>query len=530
MDNSFKNKNILIIVFEVMIITLGVVGITFAINRIVSGSTQTVVTVGKFNVDYVGESEVSATELEPMSDSLVNINTNENVIRLEFSLKGVSTNDSDSLIYDIMINEMNIDCGLLNEYTKWNLYKNGSLLSSGNFSPLFDGNIISENMRLTTIQEDLPDYNEDYDKYVFIVWISEACEDIETCELVDQSGIIGSEMSFKIFVALYEGAKKEYERVPNYDTSCANRPILHDRMIPITYKDGAWIIADENNSSKDNMWYDYGNQKWANVAIVNTDKYKSKGVGEVISSGDILGYYVWVPRYSYKTWNVTTEVNDSYDAYNNGIEIIFESGLNSSNYTEIDNSIYVTHSAFGDNLKGFWISKYEMSNENGVRFIPGVNSYNNKTLDEYKNLISNLVNDYKLGEEVDSHIVGNLEWGATLYLSHSKYGVCVSDGCMSIGMNETYISGSNKQDTTTRNVYGVYDMSGSASEYAVGNSSLGSATNEVMLENNVSWYNAYSVNSGKDYLLRGGMNNGLFYFGDIGISSNMTTRGVFVSK
>lgn len=530
MDSSFKNKNILVLVFEIMIIALGVAGITFAINRIVSGTAQTVVTIGEYNVDYVGESSVSASDLEPISDDLININTTDNVIRLEFSLRGVSTNKDEDLIYDIMVNEMNIDCALLNQYTKWNLYKNGNLLSSGSFSPSFDGDVLSDNFRLTTTQEDLPTHNDDYDKYVFIIWISESCDDLETCELVDQSGIIGSKMSMKIFIALYQGAKKEYERIPNYDMSCANKPVLHDGMIPVTYKDGEWVIADENNSSKENMWYDYTNQKWANVVIVNTNEYLSKNVGDTVNFSDVIAQYVWIPRYSYKTWNVTTDVSDSYNAYDNGIDIIFESGLNSENYTELTNSIYVTHPAFSDNLNGFWISKYEMSNTDSVKFIPGVSSNNNLSLDEYNNLISGLVNDYKLGEDAESHIVNNLEWGATLYLSHSKYGVCVSDGCASIGMNETYVSGSNKQDTTTRNVYGVYDMSGSASEYVIGNTSFGSATSEVMLKNNIGWYNTYSVNSGKDYLIRGGINNGLFYYGDIGISTNITTRGVIINK
>ena len=54
-----------------------------------------------------------------------------------------------------MMNEMKVDCTLLNEYTKWNLYKNGKLISSGNLSPEFDGNVLGDTMRLTNIQEDL---------------------------------------------------------------------------------------------------------------------------------------------------------------------------------------------------------------------------------------------------------------------------------------------------------------------------------------------------------------------------------------
>ena len=78
---------------------------------------------------------------------MINYNTKENVVRLEFSLRGVDTNDDEeNLIYDVMLSEMNIDCSLLNEYTKWNLYKNGELLYNGNFAPEFDGNVLTDNL------------------------------------------------------------------------------------------------------------------------------------------------------------------------------------------------------------------------------------------------------------------------------------------------------------------------------------------------------------------------------------------------
>ena len=135
MDNSFKNKNALVIVFEVLVIVLGIGGITFATSKLLNDRTQTEIKTGEYNIDYVGDTELSFSEIEPMSDENINIDTKDNVIRLEFSLRGVSQNKNDDLIYDVMLNEMNIDCSLLNEYTKWNLYKNGKLISNGSLSP-----------------------------------------------------------------------------------------------------------------------------------------------------------------------------------------------------------------------------------------------------------------------------------------------------------------------------------------------------------------------------------------------------------
>lgn len=529
MEKSLEKKNVLVIVFEILVISLAVGGITFATSKLLNNRTTTVLKVGEYGLDYVGDTEVSINGIEPMDDSLVNIDTSDNVIRLEFSLKGVSSNKEKDLIYDIMLNNINIDCSLLNKFTKWRLFKNGKLLSYGSLDPMFDGNILSDNMRLTDIQEDLPDYNQEYDKYVLIFWISEACDDINTCELIDQSNIANSSMDMKIFIALYSGAKKKNERIPNYDNSCANRPELYDNMVAVTYKNGEWVVADTTNSDKDNLWYNYGNQKWANAVIVSDNKYSK--VGEVINNCDVLGYYVWIPRFRYKLWNVEDIVTDSYGAYDDGINIIFENGLGKTS-NELKNNEYLTHLAFGDNLRGFWISKYELSKDNeNYKFIPNVQSYYGDTLEEYENIINGLSAYYNLDEKIESHIISNLEWGAVTYLSHSKYGLCSGDGCTKIDNNTSYVSGSNKWDTTTRNVYGVYDMAGGAGEYAVGSEKVGNATSEVMLAAGGTWYQDHGMLSDRDYIIRGGLNRGMFYFGDKSMDPvEITTRSVLVNK
>lgn len=532
MENSFKNKNLLVIIFEILIIVLGVGGITFATTKLINNSTTTLIETGKYNIDYVGDKEVMISDIEPMSDDLVNYNTSDNVIRIEFSLRSVASNKEDDLIYDIMLNEMEIDCSLLNKYTKWNLYKNGNLLSRGSLDPTFDGNVLTDSMRLTNIQEDLPSHNADYDKYVLIFWISESCDNLETCELIDQSNIANSKMNMNVFIALYSGAKKEFKRTPNYDGTCANKPDMYDNMVAVTYKNGQWVVADTTNSDKSNLWYSYSEGKWANAVVVNGSNNKYRQVGTKIESDDILAQYVWIPRYRYKLWNATDEVMDNYNAYDNGIDIIFENGLGNIKQDNYENGLYLTHPVFGNNLRGFWISKYEMSKNGDIyKFVPNVDSYRNDTIENYQNITSSLVNDYKLGKKAESHMINNLEWGATLYLSHSKYGVCSVDGCDSIGLNNSYTSGANKQDTTTRNVYGVYDMAGGSGEYVLGNYKIGSATNEVILSDGDTWYQGHGLISERDYIIRGGLERGMFYFGDISMSPvENGTRNVLISK
>ena len=532
-DRSFKNRNLLVLCFEIFMIIVAVGGLTFATSRLMSG-TSTIIKFGEYNVDYIGKTEIEALELEPISDSLVNYDTTDGVIRLEFSLRGVESNDKDDLIYDIMVNDMNIDCSLLSEFTKWNLYKNGELLSTGNFSPKFDGNVLTDNFTLTETQQKLPLYNEAYDNYVLIIWISESCEDLSSCVRVDQSEMMDSKLDMNVFVAILSGEPVLYERIPNNDAICVNKPVLSDGMIPVYYDEGDWKIADRTNSESRRIWYNYGESKWANVVFVNTDKYNDSELGTVINQEDILGYYVWIPRFKYKLWNALDDIADSYDAYTKGIDIVFESGTHNTGRGKCSedrcvgwNNEYLTHPAFSDNLRGFWISKYEISSDN--KFIPNVESLRNNTLDEYKNIINNLSSDYGISDSIDSHVVTNLEWGATLYLSHSKYGLCKDYKCESIGTNSTYVSENNKQDTTTRNVYGVYDMSGGAAEYAIGNKTLGSAINEVLLNENTTWYNGSYIEIYGDYTLRGGVERSMFSISDIGMF-DVSTRSVLTNK
>jgi len=533
-DKSFKNRNMLVLIFEIFLIIVAIGGLTFATSSLFNG-TSTIIKFGEYNVDYVGELDVVASSLEPISDSLINLDTKDNVLRLEFSLRGVDTNENpDNLIYDVMLSNLNIDCSLLNKYTKWNLYKNGELLYNGNFSPEFDGNVLTDNVRLTEMQQKLPLSTDEYDKYVLIIWISEACGDLSTCERVDQSNIVNSVMDMKVFIAVASGEPILYERVPNMDATCVNKPELYEGMIPVYYNNGDFKVADKTNSDEYSVWYNYSESKWANAVLVNTDKYDDSEIGTIINQEDISGYYVWIPRFKYKLWNNGVDTTDSYNAYEKGIDIEFESGVNSSGTIKCvgdrcaaKNNEYLTHPAFSNDLRGFWISKYEISN--GNKFIPNVESLKNESLDNYKNIMNGLSTSYGLSDNVLSHVVTNLEWGATLYLSHSKYGVCKNNECQNISINNSYISEGDKGDTTTRNVYGVYDMAGGTPEYVVGTTMMGSATNEVRVNEFDTWYNGSYVNNDKDYILRGGIERGLFTTSDIGMF-DVSTRSVLIRK
>ena len=363
-----------------------------------------------------------------------------------------------------------------------------------------------------------------------------------------------------------------YEVKPHdpLDNSGANYPDLVEGLIPVVYNETtkAWVKADTESSTSNYVWYDYNNKKWANAVLVtdtNRSTYQSASAGTTITDSDILAFYVWIPRYKYKVWNKDKVIGtQSYNAQTTGIDIAFESGTSSTGTISCtysfaapsstagspnetctgSNGDYYTHPAFtfgDDEVKGFWIGKYELSSETPTarygggttttltpRILPNVISWRRNTISNFNTVIQNMQvsnNIYGLSTDkstTDSHMLTNMEWGAVAYLTNSNYGRCSNGSCTEVTINNcsTYTTGiggdtvsANKSSTTctteankyngekgvlastTGNVYGVYDMSGGAYEYVMGN--MSSTADTYTFYNSSagfasSWYNDYS--------------------------------------
>ena len=50
MKETLKNKNLLVIVFEIIIIILGIIGITFATSKLLNDRTATIVTTDEYHL------------------------------------------------------------------------------------------------------------------------------------------------------------------------------------------------------------------------------------------------------------------------------------------------------------------------------------------------------------------------------------------------------------------------------------------------------------------------------------------------
>ncbi len=262
-------------------------------------------------------------------------------------------------------------------------------------------------------------------------------------------------------------------------------PVYSSNLIPV-------IIEDDGTVKKANVkekWYSYAEKWWAN-AVILTDTGKVENDGTILEDS-IESYFVWVPRFKYKLFNV-----ESYESAINQqlpseltpktIEVIFENkNTEISNGDEVDE--YLSHPAFRDfDINGFWVGKFESSGSiNDVKIKPNQESIKNidvKTMFE---------SSYNYNRNNDSHMMKNTEWGAVAYLSLSKYGINkrininnntndITGYSAVVALDDVNYNGENGTDSSvtqpyntvigykassTGNITGIYDMSGGTYEY-----------------------------------------------------------------
>lgn len=382
--------------------------------------------------------------------------------------------------------------------------------------------------------------------------------------------------------------------ISNIDDTLNNSyPSLLTNMIPVIYDQAKqiWIKADPNQ-----IYWNYKDKNWANAVFVkkyadsddpnskSRDYYLSNAaIGNEVYEGDIIGYYVWIPRYKYVLFNV----NGSNNIQN--IVVNFESNKDNVSTGQIDDTYYngewYTHKAFTSygNINGFWISKFNMSasdnttcylertandcNKSDILLysLPNKNSLTNISISNAYLSTNNMLKKGNIYGLVNgnSHVLTNLEWGAITYLANSSYGIGKN-----LENNGKYYK-NNLDSSTTGNITGVFDMVGSYNQMVMANYNqdaglnesdnsgfkklgtvewpeiidyyngitsksriLGDATMEVE-----TWYNSNHefVNGEKPFIIRGGVMNNISsiynYSSYTGNSDeNITFRTVLTNK
>ena len=312
-----------------------------------------------------------------------------------------------------------------------------------------------------------------------------------------------------------------------------NAPVLDEGMIAVTYNGSEWVKADITNTNNDWYNYDEQKWANAvTVSSTTRDTYKNASVGTVINMNDIETMWVWIPRYSYSIGSVDgTNYYGKKGCYleeapTQGLPGEIDIRFVSNNIKDRGTARYITTTGvreyytpdaftFGDEeLSGIWVGKFETSSSNPNAEYGGGNTTEldpmikpNVTSWRYINVsnafnVSLKMNDtdnrYGFTTNADTHVIKNSEWAVISYLSQSKYGKLgntnftgankeiyqnKSDsfitGCSygspsnsntDYGCQYTYdidINGTGA--STTGNIYGIYDMSGGAWEYVMGN-------------------------------------------------------------
>lgn len=258
-----------------------------------------------------------------------------------------------------------------------------------------------------------------------------------------------------------------------------NAPLLAKNMNPV-YWDGSHEIEKYLNFSplelnplwEEDQWYDYVDVSKDGM----TDKSKWANAKTIDGS-----YWVWIPRFIY---SVTSNWNGGATGT---IEILFSHGTvdNPQNIVRVvdtGDSIdsrfqWSKHPAFTfgkEEITGFWVAKFAAS-QNGIypQSIYGRNFWTNLTV----NQIFTTIREMKYQEdrygwqetEIDTHMMRKSEWGAMVYLTHSNYGV----GSLGVILNNTTLiaggsdswNGIDARRSSTRNLYGVFDLTGGVHEH-----------------------------------------------------------------
>ena len=281
-------------------------------------------------------------------------------------------------------------------------------------------------------------------------------------------------------------------------------PVLSDNLVPVTIdNDGTVKKADLYSN-----WYSYANKRWANAVILENPN-QTYTEGQVIPEANIESYFVWIPKYKYKLFDL-----GNYNSYIEGkpttasnaktIDIVFgTTNTSDSNEGECTTpgtsggtgncavNKYMTHPAFlAFNTNGLWVGKFETTGTiDNLSVKPGLASLRSQTA---KSMFDAAYN-YKTTNE--SHAMKNTEWGAVAYLSHSKYGInkevninnnsnrltgysaVVEPTCYTIASSDCnkfgttsditlpYNTSTGYKASTTGNITGIYDISGGVHEY-----------------------------------------------------------------
>ena len=574
-----KKQNIIMVISFVLLFVM-VIGVSYAAYRFsAAGTKENVISTGTISMSYSQNSFIDLKHTYPKTDTYA-IATKEDKSSMEFSVS-METSGTKQINYALAITNIEEGTTLKSDKVKIYLEKEGKVVNNfetnkGKTIDSFKNKYIEGLIDSYAIYQDILTTSNKTHHYTLTSWIDESYILPIKNETTTTKQTNEETYKFKVKVVGVDTpiTIEEKSTVSSLDTSGANAPVLASNMIPVYYDEAnnVWKKADKNNKDNNNRWYSYessGEYKgmWANAVTVkeaNRQTYLNATPGTILPMDDITTMWVWIPRFNAVTPN---NYNGGTKAKPNAIDVTFVK----QNETAIDAF------TFGDKqLSGFWYGKFEIGgtlassctnetcNVSNIVVKPTVLSLRDQTVSSFfyaARSMEQTGNSFGfVSSEVDTHMSKNNEWGAVAYLTQSIYGRCTSSTtCTEIGINNnsyktgygapagsdtsatngTYDTDLGKNASTTKNIYGIYDMSGGSNEYVMGvynktignsgfsslpdikyyNNYAGSSYTGHALTETAEWYsdNATFVKSNNPWLVRGGSNNygtnaGVFHF------------------
>ena len=307
-------------------------------------------------------------------------------------------------------------------------------------------------------------------------------------------------------------------------TSTPNKPALDNTMVPVYYDNtaSAWKVCSDTDTTN---WYNYYaadvskaglasdseniQSKWANVMLTDNIEVQKDGtpydtaaiktkltenklsdlVGATVTTeGSML---VWIPRYAYKITYYSEPTKTTIIGYSDSRGFVDTDGKTPSHMEPPTTSInvngtigttnyeyYRPHPAFetdlnqggwGSKITGIWVGKFETTgtitdSKTEITTLSNTQALTNQTIGT---LWYSIKNNFKAGTK-GSHMMKNSEWGAISYLAESKFGrneveITRNDKSGYYTGADNYKTNSNQ--STTGNIYGIYDTVGGTYEY-----------------------------------------------------------------
>ena len=586
-----KKKKVIIIVISILIILILLLVLSYAFFKTQLSGTEGIVKVGEL------ELVLNETSEGIKLDNAIGLSDSEG-LSLDSSTFKLINNGSKAVDYIIYLDDNTIgdtDTRIDDKYLKYNLNKNGK-----NTGPTLLTSIGSNKNRVLdsgTIE------GKGTNEYSLNLWIT---SDVD-------GNYSGQVFSGKLRVEVSQERLKP------------NTPELDTNMIAVRYNGSDFLKADSSTNSWYNYdKQEWANAVTVSsntrdryleaevgtkidMADIETMWVWIPRYSYSIGSEDGTNYYGKQGDYldSTPTVDLPGEIDikfvDKTTKDRGTAKYVVSEGLESDSWYTPDAFTFGN-----EELSGIWVGKFETSSSDpsldygggnttslDPMIKPNVTSWRGITVSNIYQVglkLSAMGNRYGFSENMNSHAMRNDEWGAVAYLSQSRYGKlgnenfkgankevyqnksnsyitgcsygAPSNGNTDYGCQYTYDANINGTGaSTTGTIYGVYDMSGGAWEYVMGNYNDVSGNsgfsnpltidskyynkytnNDVRVACNGSeclshglsetsgWYNDYQnmVTETYPWVVRGGSYNddyyaGVFYFGNASYAGSFVT-------